>query len=192
MSEFLPEPGPSASRARFNRWAWWWLHRMGWPGALALVCLLAALVLGLAVRPALERARADQLRSQVQRLEALARARPVNAAPERDLRDQWRDALPGWSQRGQLVRKFLAASKASRVEFERADYNSEVKDGGIVRMQASMPVSATYEQVRQMMASVLSELPNAAIDAVELESGQDAAAPLVGRLRLSFFFRGEG
>jgi hypothetical protein len=148
-------------------------------------------VLALAVRPALERSRAENLRLQVQRLAALAKSRPANTSNERDPRDAWRDGLPGWSQRSQVIRKLLAASKASRVEFERADYTSETKEPGIVHMQATLPLATSYEQVRQVMAAVLNDVPNAALDALELERSRDDPNLLTGRLRVSFFFRGD-
>jgi hypothetical protein len=189
----LPRLGalPSAGRARLNRWAWWWQHRLGWPGALAVAALLACLALALAVRPSLERARADNLRQQVQRLAALVKSRPAESSPEADPRYAWRASLPGWGQRAQVVRRMLVASKASRVEFERADYTTEAKEPGIVHMQATLPLTASYEQVRQVMAAILNEVPNAALDALELERSRDDVNLLTGRLRVSFFFRGE-
>lgn len=182
---------PSAGRARLNRWAWWWQHRLGWAGALAVAVLLACLALALVVRPSLERARADNLSLQVQRLAALVKARPADNSQETDPRDAWRASLPGWGQRAQVIRKMLVASKASHVEFERADYSTEAKEPGIVHMQATLPLTASYEQARQVMAAILNEVPNAALDALELERSRDDPNLLTGRLRVSFFFRGE-
>ena len=85
----------------------------------------------------------------------------------------------------------LVASKASHVEFERADYSTEAKEPGIVHMQATLPLTASYEQARQVMAAILNEVPNAALDALELERSRDDPNLLTGRLRVSFFFRGE-
>lgn len=182
---------PSAGRARLNRWAWWWQHRLGWPGAVATLLLLVSLALLLVVRPSLERSRAENLRLQVQRLAALTKSKPAENSNEPDPRDAWRASLPGWSQRGQVIRKMLVASKASRVEFERADYTTEAKEPGIVHMQATLPLSASYEQVRQVMAAILNDVPSAALDALELERSRDDANMLTGRLRVSFFFKGE-
>lgn len=199
MSEWTPPPAdtPTPSRARLNRWVWWWQHHLGWPGALAVAALVACLALFLGVRPTLEQARADNLRLQVQKLSALAQTRGANGGggdspPEADPRETWRAALPGWSQRNQVVRKMLVASKSAHVEFERADYSTENQEPGIVHMQATMPLTASYEQVRQLMSAILNEVPNAAVDALELERSRDDAGLLTGRLRVSFFFRGEG
>jgi hypothetical protein len=182
---------PSAGRARLNRWAWWWQHRLGWPGAAGIAVLVACLVLAGVVRPQLERARADNVKLQVQRLAALTKSKPADNGNELDPREAWRANLPGWGQRSQVIRKMLVASKASQVEFERADYTTETQEPGIVHMLITLPLTASYEQVRQVMASILNEVPNAAIDALELERSRDDANLLTGRLRVSFFFRGE-
>jgi hypothetical protein len=186
------QPLPSASQARWNRWSWWWQRRLGWPGALGVALLLVSVVLAGVVRPSLERARADNLKLQVQRLAALSKSQPADASNQPDPRDAWRAALPGWSERGQVIRKMLVAAKASKVEFERADYTTETKEPGIVHMHATLPLSSSYEQARLLMAAVLNEVPNAALDALELERSRDDPNLLTGRLRVSFFFREEG
>jgi hypothetical protein len=59
-------------------------------------------------------------------------------------------------------------------------------------MHATLPLSSSYEQARLLMAAVLNEVPNAALDALELERSRDDPNLLTGRLRVSFFFREEG
>lgn len=182
---------PSARQVQWNRWAWQWQQNMGWPGALAAVLLLCTVALAGVVRPSLERARADNLKLQVQRLSELTKGQPAVASNEPDPRDAWRASLPAWDERGQVIRTMLVAAKTSQVEFERADYTTEAKEPGLVQMHATLPLSSSYEQARVLMAAILNELPNAALDALELERSRDDPNVLTGRLRVSFFFRGE-
>ena len=64
------------------------------------------------------------------------------------------------------------------------------------RASGAMPDDATIittkprPRMTQPMA-ILNEVPNAALDALELERSRDDPNLLTGRLRVSFFFRGE-
>jgi HAMP domain-containing protein len=182
----------SSSRARFNRWRWRWQRQMGWPGAIALALLLAALLLAAWVSPTIEVSRSELLRQQVARIEANGKfAAATTPPPTRDPRDAARDALPSLRQRGQSVAELLNLLGTSKAVAEQAEYANEEMEPGLERLRIVLPVEGSYREVRQLVVGVLNAMPNAALDSMQLERASDTDDALTGKLRLSLFFRKE-
>jgi hypothetical protein len=182
----------STGRARFNRLRWWWLRRMGWPGLAALLLVLVAGGLEWGVRPAIARQNAQLLHEHVARLDAAARLRASAAnVGQRDPRDQLRDSLPPVSQRGESVAALLRLLEVAQLSADRAEYTAEEMEPGLVRLRITVPVQGGYGATRELIASLLNELPNAALDRVELARPAAGANKLSGQLYLSLFFRRE-
>lgn len=169
----------------------WWLYRhLGWQGAVAASLVVIIIALIALVRPALASKRQVLLREHVERLDSAARVSMAKGPVTRDPRDALRDALPPIEQRGRIIGQFLSLAAQSRVELMRADYTVEEQEPALSRLRISLPVSASYAQTRGFVAAILNGMPNAALDAIEMEGG-DAGAPLDSRLHFSLFFRHE-
>jgi hypothetical protein len=185
-------PAMSGSRARTNRVRWWWRRRMGWPGAVAVLLLLASAALSWVVRPTIASSQRDMLRAHVARLDAAARLREAGpVAGERDPRDAVRDALPMASRRAESIATLLALLAKAKATADRAEYVAEAENPGLVRVRVTLPIEGSYGSARELIASILNTLPHAALDSVELERPADAGDHLTGQLRLSLFFRRE-
>ncbi len=164
----------TSARARINRVRWWWQRHMGWPGGLAALLLLAAAVLVWAVRPAMAATQRELLRAHVQRLDETARLQPTTAGARlRDPRDAVRDALPPENRRAESIATLLALLDKAKVAANSAEYVAEDQAPGLVRVRVTLPVEGGYGPARALIASILNELPHAALDGLELERPVD-------------------
>lgn len=185
---------PNARTAAWNRLRWAWHTRLGWAGTVALVLLAGSAALAFMLRPALADARRDVLREHVARLDANARPVGARVAPAIDPRDAWHAQLPPLDARGTTVATLLATARRSGVPIEQASYASEDVEPGLARLRIDVPLVARYAQLRALVAAELAALPNAALDALELElerEGDGADAALRAQLTLSLYFRRE-
>lgn len=180
----------SAMHARTNRLRWEWQHRLGVTGAVALALLALALLLAAWLRPSIAAARHDLAREQAARHEALARQPAPAAAPRpAETREQMYAAIPLLQQRGESVARLLELAAGSGVMFERGEYAAENQEPGLSRLRITLPVAGSYAQIRAAIGRLLNGLPNAALDAIDIERPNADAPALEATLRLSLFFR---
>lgn len=173
----------------WRRARWQAVTQLGWHGALGLVLALAA-VAAAVVAHDFEAERERLLRRHVADLDARTRLGAAGpAAP--DARDvAWRD-LPPDRRRGATVVELLKLLEAARVEVSSAQYRLEDAPAGLRRLRVTLPVRGGYAGLRALVARVLNQMPNAALDGFELDRGE-ASSQVDGQLRLSLFFRREG
>lgn len=183
--------GPLA-HPTLQRLRWQWHRRLGGAGALGLLALVAAALLPTVVRPTLQRDQAALLRAHVAQLDSRARLieRQDDLAAARDPRDLARDALPSDAARMDSLVTLLRRVEAARLAVKRGEYAAETQAPGLVRVRVSLPVQAGYAEVRRLVASLLNDLPHAALDGLDLERSADGQT-LGGVVRLSLFFRQE-
>lgn len=180
----------SAVHARTNRLRWWWQYRMGVTGAAALALLALALLLAAWLRPGIDAARRELAREQVARQETLARRPAAPAVPgPADAREQMHPVIPLLRQRGKSVARLLDLAAGSGVMFERGEYAAEDHEPGLSRLRITLPVAGTYAQIRATIARLLNGMPNATLDAIDIERPNADARALEATLRLSLYFR---
>jgi Tfp pilus assembly protein PilO len=177
-----------------NRLKWHWSLNWGWPGAAGVALLLLTLVGGWRMQAKLDQEEQDLLRAKVAQLSALQRLQassPEQRANQRDPRDEARDALPDLKQRGALVRKVLQQAEAGGLTIGRVDYAVQPEEPGLQRLRMTMPISGNYTQLRRFIARVLNQMPQTALDGLQLDRPADQPEVLTATIRLSIFFRGE-
>jgi hypothetical protein len=186
-------PIVSPVRAAVNRLRWQWQRQLGWPGALSLLLLLAAAVGALAVRPNLQERQRELLRAHVARLDASTKVADAASAAtaQRDPRDVARDVLPPLAQRGQSVARLLKLLEDAKLTAQRGEYSVEDEAPSLVRLRVSLPVSGTYGPLRELVATLLNDMPHLALDSMDLERAPEGGGQVTGHLRLSLYFRKE-
>jgi hypothetical protein len=145
------------------------------------------------VRPQLADSQRALLRAHVARLDQATRlASAASAATSlRDPRDVARDALPALTSRGASVGVLLRLLGQTRVLSDRAEYVAEDQEPQLSRLRITLPVRGDYGAVRELIAKMLNQMPNAALDEVLLERVGTAGDEVGGSLRISLFFRRE-
>lgn len=177
-----------ARRAQVNAARWWAQRSLGWPAAAGLVALAGAVVAYAWWIPLLK-AEHDREGQRARLRIELPRLNEAAADPEREAL-HWIDALPRVDQRGQQVRLLIERAKSSGVTMERTDYAVQADTTlPISRLSVSVPVQGSYASVRRYVAGVLNDLPNAALESLQLERGDTRSDDLRATAKLLLLFR---
>lgn len=172
-----------------NRFAPWWERHFGWPAIGGALLLLAIAWVQWQWLPSLH-AEQQRLAARVKNLPdtgTLASAAPANL-PSSSLRTL--HELPPQSQRGRDVAALIEAVERSELTLERADYALAPNTGGtVLRLQATLPLSGTYANVRRYVATVLNSLPNAALESLQLERASAQSPQLKATAKMVLFYR---
>jgi len=167
-----------------------WHRHFGKPGWVALALLVLLALLQWQLRPTLLR---DQARLQL-RQQALASvpagARAIDVAAMRE--PAALQELPSPRQRGRDIEWLVAAAQRSGLSLERADYTlAAATAGGATRIEATLPLTGTYGQLRQFVAAALNELPHSALESLQIERPNTQSPQLQATARLALFYREE-
>jgi hypothetical protein len=153
--------------------------RLGWPGALGIGLIAAALAADfLVLRPG-EAAWAEQIERN--RIAALA-------APDVKSAKGSGAALPVAAAAEEVLRQLFAAAAANGLVLDQGDYTlSGEKAGDLHRYQISLPVAGSYPALRAFLAQALNDSPALALGHVEMERAVIEDAELVASLRFTLF-----
>jgi Type II secretion system (T2SS), protein M subtype b len=167
-----------------------WAERCGAAGLAGLLALVAAGTVFLALGLPLLQQRA-QLQQHLQQLGQTPRA----AAPRQDDSDaaqltRFYAAFPPAGAAAESLGRVQAAARRAGIVLPSGEYRLEQRSGErLQRYTAVLPVRGSYAQIRAFIDGLLSELPHAAIDDIELRREDAASAELEARLRLTLYLR---
>ena len=167
------------------------LHRLGWPGLVGTVLLLAGLAAGAVwVWPAVQ-ARNQELASKARAESRLARLPPpgVNTAPNvEQRRAAFYQALPSETKVGAAIGQIYAAAAAEQLSLERGAYTlAPVPKTRLVRYQIVLPVQADYGRIRRFLATAQSQVPGLHLDDLSLQRQHIGEPAVEVRLQLSLY-----
>ena len=170
-------------------WRQWSRMNLGWPGLAALALLVTTVACWVAWIPGLHREQA-RLDTRLQATAASARGTAGDALTQRALETLAPEDLPTLRQRGADLEALIAASQRHGLVLQRADYSAGAAVGGrLVRVEANLPLTGSYAQLRSFIASVLNDLPHAALDSLHMERPNSQAAQLQVQARWVLFYR---
>ncbi len=174
-----------------SAWRQWSRMNLGWPGLAALALLAAGVACWVAWIPALQREQV-RLDTHLQALAASGRSASSDALTQRALETLTPEDLPTLRQRGSDLETLIAAAQRHGLTLQRADYSAGAAVGGrLVRVEANLPLSGSYAQLRSFIAAVLNDLPHAALDSLHMERPNSQAAQLQVQARWVLFYREE-
>lgn len=159
----------------------------GLAGVLALL-VAAVVLLGLGRPLAQERA---QLQQRLRQLGDAPRATALAAAePDAAQLARFYAAFPPTGSSADSLGRVQAAARRAGLVLQAGEYRLEQRPGErLQRYTAVLPVRGSYAQVRAFVDGLLTELPHAAIDDIELRREEATRAELEARLRLTLYLR---
>ena len=164
--------------------------RLAWPGALGLALLL--LVSGFYV--ATLRPEGQQLQV-LQRQVALARhsapasikGSATTAAPTDQLA-AFQTFLPATSELPDLMGKLFAASTAQGLQLDAGEYRVlQESSAGMTQFQITLPVHASYPQIRKFVSLAMSQIPSLSLDGIQFERQNVGESAVNARIRLTVY-----
>lgn len=166
--------------------AWPWLAAL----ALWLLAALAWLALPLAQQ------QEARLAASLQRSTQALQAAPVAAPPSDDASRlaALHAVLDQGGGRAQSLARLFALAAEEGWDIAEADYRlSPQQDGGLERLQITLPLSGSYPDIRALAEALLRGMPNLSLDDLSFERDNAEAAQLAATLKLSLWSRpGQG
>jgi hypothetical protein len=163
-----------------------WLDRCGRMPVFGAVLAAVAAVLFLA----------SSLPTQAENRE-LARRAALAEAPQREARQAKAAAGEGAAfarffrrpeRETEWLRRIHDLAAQQGIALDQATYAAANEPGlDLVRYQVTLPIQATYPQIRRFVASLLNEIPVLAVDAVALERKQPTDRHVDAQLKLTLF-----
>lgn len=156
------------------------VDRLGVPGALSLVLLLA-IVLGFLLLQWPAQQRLQQLRADTERSRAMMPAAPATAHDFLEVLPRQEGLLP------QVQAIFDTAEGYGLVLDEVAYRKERRQDERLQRYHVDFALDASYPDIRAFIADVLAGVPSAALTQLSLERQDVRDAAVHARLRLTLF-----
>lgn len=167
-------------------------RRLGLAGLVGAVLIVAALGARAGFEIAAER-RADALRAEATRLRASLGEPAARSAPA-DRLAAFFDALDGADAPGaeprQPTQVVHRIARRHGIKLERGDYQA-VPDarGRVIRHDMTIPLEATYPELRAWLAEVLQTLPGAALTGLVLKRETADESTLEAQVRLAVYVK---
>ena len=165
-----------------------WRHGWAWPlGVIAALSAVAAYLLVL--QPGLQSqqaAQAELAREQTQ----LGSPKGPEAQPQdsQERLQALQAVLRPSADTGELVRKMAVLAQAEQINLAQGEYQQQLNAAtGVIRVQISQPVRASYPQLRRYIEAVLLAMPNASLDQVVARRDNVGQAQVEARLKWSLW-----
>jgi hypothetical protein len=166
-------------------------RRIGWTGIAALA--LALLAVGLAAwRAEVQRdATAMHQRLLVRRTLPLPMIAAAAAASTSAGVDEWVGAFPTLAQNAADLAAIFASAERNHVALNKGEYQLKTESGSpFVLYSASFPVRSPYGALKAFAADVLTTLPHAGLEDVQLLRDSAGSTELESVVRFTLIYRG--
>jgi len=170
-----------------------WRHGYGW--VLTALVLLIALIAQLFVLP-------NQLLSQRVASTQLAQLRQIELSRDNDLHtlaqptregeilDQLWDVSFSESEVSDILRSVARIAQSNGVFLSQSEFqNSAEGHGGLSRLQVTLPLRASYPQLKKFVEQVLLEYPGISVDELVLKRESVAQNQVEIRVKLSLWIQ---
>ncbi len=102
-------------------------------------------------------------------------------------------SLPADKNATDWIEKVFSNSEQASLNLDKGDYQTvRSKKGKLVRYQITLPVKATYPQIRSYIAMVMEDIPFMALEHVEYRREKIAEPEVEATIKLALYFVGEG
>ena len=175
-----------------TRRAWQRLYRrLGWPGLLGGLLAAAAMVLALAGR-SLQHDSDDAVAQLEQQGAALRRLHATRAGAGAAVipGDLTLDALPSFHRNGEDLKQLFASAREAHVNLPKGDYALKSEPGSpLITYTATFAVREPYAVLKAFAASLLQEIPHAALEELRMSRNESTATVLDASLRITLVYR---
>lgn len=163
-----------------------WRHGWAWP--LAAAAVFSVVLLHLAVHLPLQQARAS---AELELADALAvppRPLPTPESTTAERVAALRAMLQEAPAATELLQQMAVLAAAQEIQLPQGDYQQRLHPAnGLLQLQVSQPVRASYPRLRQYVESVLRKMPNVSLDQVAAHRESIGQTELEVRLRWSLW-----
>ena len=167
------------------------LRTLGPFGVTALgILLFCAAFYFSAVQPAEREIAAQQ--AAAQRLKSRTPYQPVALDQRGDDLRRFQNLFPATDKIPHEVEKLWVTAAEYKIDLEKGEYRLESAGPGLARYRVTLPVRASYAQIRNFINFILKEIPTASIDGLRFERKKISETQLDAQIRLTLYFRPAG
>jgi hypothetical protein len=168
-----------------------WLGRLGTPGIAAIGLLIACAGFYMSVLMPLD-AEIDDLTERVSLLSwEVERATLGGQQGTPALADQmaaFYKLFPGQGQLTDAVAKVFDAAAVHGIALQQGEYRiAEDQAGALKRFQITLPVTADYPRIRRFLATVVAEVPTAALEHIQFERRKIGDPQVEATIKLAIY-----
>ena len=163
------------------------LHALGPLGIASLGILsFCAAFYWSAVKPAETEITAQ--RDAAQRLKKRTPYQPVSLDSRSDDLRRFQNLFPTTDKIPTEVEKLWVIAAEYKIDLQQGEYRLESAPG-IARYRVTLPIRASYAQIRQFINLILKDIPTASIDGLRFERKKISETQLDAQIRLTLYFR---
>jgi hypothetical protein len=167
------------------------VQRLGWQGVAGLGLAIAACAWSLGVLAPLD-ARVAELKARMSPLPPArsdAAATPRASDPAAEL-DAFYRSFPGDDVLTDLLAKLHGIGDEHGLAMQQADYRAADERGQrLGQYRITVPATATYPQLKQFLAAVLTQMPNLSLDQVSLQRHATTDATVDVQMQFTLYLR---
>lgn len=155
-------------------------------GLAAIVLLLACagFYYG-AVKPAETEIEAQ--RQAAQKLKSRVIHQPVSVDQRADDLRRFHAQFPTSDKIAPETQKLWAISNVYKIDLQQGEYRLETSGAGLARYRITLPMKASYGQIRQLVGYILKEIPTMSIDGLRFERKKISDSLLDAQIRLTLY-----
>lgn len=152
------------------------------------IILLCALFYWEAVKPAEMEIKARQ--EAALRLKARRPSlQPVTTDNRGDELRRFYALFPPTENITQEAQKLWVIAREYKIDLQQGEYRLESGGPGLSRYRVTLPIRASYPQIRQFINFILKEIPTMSIDGLRFERKKISETQLDAQVRLTLYFR---
>jgi hypothetical protein len=154
--------------------------------AIALALLCAAFYFAM-VKPAEKELAAQQDASR--RLKSRSALQPVSVDNRDDDLRRFYGLFPSAGRIAPEMQKLWVVANEYKIDLQQGEYRLESSGTGLARYRITLPVRASYGQIRQFVGFILKEIPTMSIDGLRFERKKISDTLLDAQIRLTLYLQ---
>jgi hypothetical protein len=151
------------------------------------VLALCAAVYAAMVQPAERELRAQQ--EAAQRLKSRVAYQPVSSDNRGDDLQRFYALFPPTGKIAPETQKLWVIANEYKIDLHQGEYRLETSGPGLARYRITLPIKASYGQIRNFIAFILREIPTASIDGLRFERKKISDTQLDAQIKLTLYLR---
>ncbi len=128
-------------------------------------------------------------RDAAQRMKSRSPYRPVSMDKRVDELRRFHNLFPPTRHMANEVEKLWVIASEYQIDLQQGEYRLESSGPGLARYRITLPVRASYTQLRQFINFILKEIPTISIDGLRFERKKISETQLEAQIRLTLYFR---
>ena len=128
-------------------------------------------------------------RDALQRLKSRLPYQPVSIDRRRDDLRRFHNLFPPTNKIPDEVERLWAVASEYRIDLQKGEYRLDSDGPGLARYRITLPIRASYVQIRQFISFILKEIPTISIDGLRFERNKISETRPDAQIRLTLYFR---